>query len=167
MTLRLVFGIDPGQSGCIAVLADGRPAGFIDMPVIARKAGGQQVNPYDLASAVRSVTALHPGAYMLACFEQVSAMPGQGSSSMFRFGQSDGMVRGVFGAMGIAAIDVPPATWKKRLGLAGAEKDVARTFAIQRFPDMADQLARKKDIGRADALCIALWAWLTEQAGPV
>ncbi len=83
-------------------------------------------------------------------------MPGQGLASTFRFGQADGIVRGVLGALRIAFVEVPPATWKKHLRLDGAEKDVARSYAIQRFPAIADQLARKKDIGRADALLIAL-----------
>lgn len=163
MTMRLTLGIDPGQTGCIAALADGKPAGFIDMPTLARKAGGEQIDPLSLGDQLRSLIGMHPGAYVYAVIEAVSALPKQGSSSGFRFGQSDGMVRGVIGALRIPLIEVPAATWKRYLRLTGQEKDAARTMAIQRYPEVANLLARKKDIGRADALMIATWAEMTEQ----
>lgn len=163
-TFRLTLGVDPGQSGAIAAIADGEPAGFIDMPVLTRKAGGQIVDGATLASDLRALIRQHPGAHITAALEQVSAMPGQGVSSMFRFGQADGVVRGVLGALGIGLVEVSPQTWKGRMRLTGTAKDAARTQAIQRFPALAGALARKKDIGRADALLIALWACLTEQA---
>lgn len=163
MTLRLTLGIDPGQTGAIAALADGRPVAFIDMPTMARKAGGEQVDAQALAARIRELLADHPGAYPFAVLEQVSAMPGQGVTSMFRFGQADGAVRGVLGALGIGFIEVHPQTWKRYLRLTGADKDTARTMAIQRYPEAAEYLRRKKDVGRADALLIATWAVLTEQ----
>lgn len=165
MTLRLVFGIDPGQTGAVVALADGEPVAVIDMPTYPRKAGGHEVDPYTLASELREVIRAHDGAYVVACIEQVSAMPNQGSASGFRFGQSDGMVRGVLGALGIARIEVPAAKWKKYFILTGQEKDAARGLAIRRLPKIADSLKRKKDIGRADAALIALWAHQTEQVG--
>lgn len=164
MTLRLVIGCDPGQSGGLALLADGEPAGFIDMPTMPRKAGGNEVNAASLAAQIRGLMHQHPGAYVLAVVEQVSAMPGQGVTSMFRFGQSDGVLRGVLGALGISYVEVHPTKWKNYFGLRGTEKDAARTLAIRRFPSIADQLARKKDQGRADAILMALWALNTEQA---
>ncbi len=163
MTNRLILGVDPGQTGAIAALADGVPAGFIDMPVYARKMGGNEVDPFALAVRVREIRERHPGAYVMAVLEQVNALPKQSSNSGFRFGQSDGIVRGVLGALGIRWIEVHPSVWKKRLGLAGTEKDVARTFAIQRYPEAAADLARKKDIGRADAALLATWAELAGQ----
>ena len=74
------------------------------------------------------------------------------------------MARGVLGCLSVPIIDVAPQRWKRHLGLTGVEKDVARTLAIQRFPAAGEQLKRKKDIGRADALLVALWAYETEQA---
>jgi crossover junction endodeoxyribonuclease RuvC len=100
-----------------------------------------------------------------AYVEQVNAMPsipgpdgvrrGMGSSSAFRFGESFGVLKGVLAALGIRYELIAPQTWKKSQGLTGSEKDYARTVAIRTFPDMATHLARKKDIGRADALLIA------------
>lgn len=169
MTLRLILSIDPGQSGAVAALADGEFAGFADMPTSARKAGGEIIDPQQLGAAVRGLVMQHPGAHRLAVIEKVGAMPGQGGTGMFRFGQSDGMARGVIGCLNIPLIEVAPMKWKRHFGLVGTkeapiDKDCARTLAIQRFPSAAQFLQRKKDIGRADALLIALWAHATEQA---
>lgn len=165
MTQRLVLGVDPGQTGAIALLADGQPAGFIDMPTKERRAGGLQIDGASLAAQIRGVRQQHAGAYTFAVIEQVSAGPGQGVSGMFRFGQADGIVRGVLDALGIPSIEVHPLTWKRYLQLQGQEKDAARLMVLQRFPGLAAMLARKKDVGRADALLVALWAELTEQIG--
>lgn len=165
MTMRLVLGVDPGQTGAIAALADGEFAGFADMPTMPRKAGGHQINATQLAAELRGLRMAHPGAFCIAVIEQVHALPKQGSASGFRFGQSDGIARGVLGALGIALVEVAPQTWKRSLGLIGAEKDMARTLAIQRFPAASAHLQRKKDVGRADALLIALWAEQAEKVG--
>ncbi len=164
MTMRLTLGCDPGQSGCIALLADGEPAGFIDMPTMPRNAGGHEVNAAALAAQLRDALQRHAGAHVFAVVEQVGSMPGQGLASTFRFGQSDGVLRGVLGALGIGYITVAPVRWKNHFGLKGQEKDAARALAIRRFPSVALELARKKDQGRGDALLIALWGESTEQA---
>ena len=163
MTFRVTIGIDPGATGALAVLADGRCTAMHDMPVMPRGAGGQQINATSLAAILRYILQQHQGAFPIAVLEAVSAMPGNGGSSMFRFGESYGVVRGVLGALDIGIVPANPAVWKKHMHLSGKEKDVARTVAIERFPNVADRLTRKKDIGRADALLIALWAELTEQ----
>jgi hypothetical protein len=164
MTLRLTLGCDPGQTGCVALLADGEPAGFIDMPTMPRAAGGHEVNAAVLAAKIRGALQAHAGAAVLGVCEQVGSMPRQGLASTFRFGQSDGILRGVLGALGIGYITVAPVKWKNYYGLRGQEKDAARSLAIRRFPSVAAELARKKDCGRADALLLALWAEATEQA---
>lgn len=163
MTLILTLGVDPGQTGAIWGLADGRPAGLIDMPTKPRKAGGQQIDAEKLGDQLRDLIAMHPGAYVYAVIEAVHALPKQGSASGFRFGQSDGIARGVLGGLRIPLIEVQPETWKKYLRLTGQEKDAARLMAIKRYPGSAAFLSRKKDIGRADALMIATWAYMTEQ----
>lgn len=161
---RLTFGIDPGQSGAISVLADGKFERFVDMPTIPRNAGGMHVCGAQLANALREIMARHPGASMIAVLEAVSAMPKQGVTSVFRFGEGYGCIRGVLGALSIPFILVPPQTWKRYLRLTGCDKDAARTLAIQRVPAASAFLHRKKDVGRADALLLALWGEMTEQA---
>lgn len=150
----IVFGIDPGQSGAVAIMRNGTIKRVLDMPTMARLHGkGQQVDAYTLASEL--LAASHGNHQRRAIIEAVSAMPGQGVSSMFRFGESLGIVLGVLGALQIPVSWISPARWKKVAGLAGKDKDAARTLALQLHPEAGDMLTRKKDIGRADAICIA------------
>ena len=150
---KITIGFDPGQTGAMAAYDGERITGLIDMPTMTRLHGkGQQVDPYTLATALIDLCA---GREATAVLEAVSAMPGQGVTSTFHFGESVGVVLGVLGALQIPVRMVTPAKWKKAAGLLGRDKDAARTLAIQLHPEVADQLARKKDIGRADAVCSA------------
>jgi hypothetical protein len=163
VTFRLTLGIDPGMSGAIAVVADGEPTQFIDMPTMARPKSGNEINTAELSARLRGLLQQYSGAYVIAILENVHAMPGQGVSSTFRFGESFGCIKGVLGALAIPYKMVEPTVWKRKFGLLGKEKDFARTNAIQMFPSIAGHLARKKDGGRADALLMARWAHETEQ----
>jgi crossover junction endodeoxyribonuclease RuvC len=87
--------------------------------------------------------------------EQVAAMPGQGVTSMFHFGESVGIIIGVLETLQIRYTMPRPQQWKKAVGIIGKDKDAARTMALQLFPEVGDRLTRKKDVGRADALLIA------------
>ena len=150
----IIFGIDPGQTGAIAVLHNGHIEQVFDMPTMARLHGkGQQVDAYTLTSKLLSAASGHN--QRRAVIEAVSAMPGQGVSSMFRFGESLGIVLGVLGALQIPVRWISPAKWKRAAGLTGKDKDAARTLALQLHPEVGDMLGRKKDTGRADAICIA------------
>ena len=150
----IILGIDPGQTGAIAVLHDGEIKQVIDMPTTARLHGkGQQVDAYTLTSELQAAASGHN--QRQAIIEAVSAMPGQGVSSTFRFGEALGIVLGVLGALQIPVSWATPVRWKKSAGLYGKDKDAARTLALQLHPEAADMLTRKKDIGRADAICIA------------
>ena len=149
----VILGCDPGQTGAIAAYDGTIITGLIDMPTMTRLHGsGRQVDPYTLATEILDLCA---GRNATVVIEAVSAMPGQGVSSMFRFGESVGVVLGVLGALQVPVRMVTPARWKRTAGILGRDKDAARTLAIQLHPEVADQLARKKDIGRADAVCIA------------
>ena len=147
----MIIGIDPGLDGAIAWLADDLAFAEVkDMPTMALTLGRRQVNAAELAKMIRMELYRIPKTVYL---ERVSAMPGQGVSSMFSFGTSYGVVLGVLGALGYPVELVTPQQWKKRAGLIGKEKEAARTLAQQLYPQA--ELGRKKDIGRADALLIA------------
>ena len=161
---RVIIGIDPGLSGALVVLGDGTPVDHIDTPTVSERSGRNSVNGAAVAAWVRGVRMANSGASFLVVIERVGAMPGNGATSMFRFGQSDGIVRGVIAALGVPMVEVEPQKWKQRMGCAKADKDYARTVAIQRMPTAAEWFTRKKDIGRADAALIALWAHETEAA---
>ncbi len=119
MTFRITYGIDPGQTGAIAVLLDGEFHQFIDTPTMPRPAGGNQINGAELARAIREVRSRHPGAAEVAILEQVNAGPGQGVSSVFRFGEGYGVIQGVFATLGIPLVIVHPSRWKKAAVAAG------------------------------------------------
>jgi len=145
------IGIDPGLSGAIGVLDDdGVAIAIHDMPIMARISGkGQEVNPSALASILMQYKDVK------IYLELVHSMPRQGVASSFRFGEGFGVVKGVIGTLQKPLYYVTPAIWKKRAGLTGKQKDAARTLAINTWPEIADQLTRKKDCDRADALLIA------------
>lgn len=150
----MIIGIDPGQTGSLAFYEDGKITAIEDMPVMARTHGqGQQVDPYALATLIME----HGGNSAVAVLEQVSAMKGQGVTSSFNFGEAVGIVKGVLGALQIPIRMVTPQRWKRKAGIVGKDKDAARALAIQLHPEIADQLTRKKDVGRADAVCIAVF----------
>jgi crossover junction endodeoxyribonuclease RuvC len=93
--------------------------------------------------------------------EQVSAMPGQGVTSMFNFGQSFGILKGICSAMQLPMYFVRPAKWKKYFSLINAEKDASRTKAIEIFPYFSSNLSKKKDSNKADAILIASYYYET------
>jgi crossover junction endodeoxyribonuclease RuvC len=93
--------------------------------------------------------------------EQVSAMPGQGVTSMFNFGQSFGILKGICSAMQLSMYFVRPAKWKKYFNLINAEKDASRTKAIEIFPYFSVNLSKKKDCNKADAILIASFYYET------
>ena len=174
MSLRLTFGIDPGISGAIATLIDGEAGAFLDMPTYMVR-DQKEVDAFALARFFREQMAAHPGAYVSACIERVRAMPAgrngdgsqrkQGGQTMFVFGDNYGKPKATLEVLRIPYTRAEPASWKRHMGLLGQDKDAARLLAIRRFPGVADQLTRKKDQGRADALLIALWHESTQLAG--
>ena len=95
--------------------------------------------------------------------EQVTAMPGQGVTSMFNFGQSFGVLKGICSAMRLPMFFVRPVKWKKYYNLIKSEKDDSRTRAIEIFPDFSSQLSRKKDSNKADAILIASFYYETHK----
>ena len=141
-----VLGVDPGLDGAIALLGDGFLA-VRDMPT----AGELKRRVVVAAEAAGIIRAWTPD---IAVIERVHAMPKQGVTSSFRFGQALGTIEGVLGALLIPIEYVTPQSWKKHFRLT-ANKDDARLRAIQTWPRIADELRRKKDADRAEALLIA------------
>ena len=88
-------------------------------------------------------------------------MPGQGVTSMFNFGQSFGILKGICSAMQLSVYFVRPAKWKKYFNLINSEKDASRTRAIEIFPYYSSHLSRKKDSNKADAILIASYFFET------
>ena len=154
-TARVVVGIDPGITGAIALLCGDRAVRVWDMPVAA-DGRTNAVCPALLADILGEARDL-AGERPTVIVERVAARPGQGVTSMFSFGRSLGVVEGVVGALGLPMQRVTPDAWKRRAKLRGQPKDASRAMALRLFPEVAGELARKKDAGRADALLIAMF----------
>ena len=152
----LIIGIDPGISGAICFFEDGQISEIIDMPVMAEgKKNKRQINGPQVYNEVLKRINKFPKKDIIVVIEQVSAMPGQGVTSMFNFGQSFGVLKGICSAMQLSMYFVRPAKWKKYFGLIKTEKDASRTKVIEIFPYISSQLSRKKDSNKADAILIA------------
>ena len=158
----LIIGIDPGISGAICFFKDGEVKEIIDMPVMAEgKKNKKQVNGPQIYNELYSRINKTSKKDIFVIIEQVSAMPGQGVTSMFNFGQSFGVLKGICSAMQLSMHFVRPAKWKKYFGLIKTEKDASRTKVIEIFPYISSQLSRKKDSNKADAILIASFFYNT------
>ena len=152
----LIIGIDPGISGSICFFDDGKIIDVVEMPTMAEgKKNKKQVNGSQIYNEISQRIEKIPKQNVRVVIEQVSAMPGQGVTSMFNFGQSFGILKGMCSAMQLPMYFVRPAKWKKYFGLINSEKDASRTRAIEMFPYFSSQLSKKKDSNKADAILIA------------
>ena len=152
----LIIGIDPGISGSICFFENGKILEVVEMPTMTEgKKNKRQVNGAQIYNEILKRTNKNEKQNVRVIIEQVSAMPGQGVTSMFNFGQSFGILKGICSAMQLPMYFVRPAKWKKYFGLINSEKDASRTRAIEMFPYFSSQLSKKKDSNKADAILIA------------
>ena len=158
----LIIGIDPGISGSICFFEDGKILDVLEMPTMTDgKKNKKQVNGAQIYNEISSKIRGIEKQNLRVIIEQVSAMPGQGVTSMFNFGQSFGILKGICSAMQLPMYFVRPAKWKKYFGLIKSEKDASRTKAIEIFPYFSSQLSKKKDSNKADAILIASFYYET------
>ncbi len=150
----LVIGIDPGLSGAIAILEDKKVLNILDMPVMAEgKKNKRQINSAQLVNIIKKN--IHKTDEISVVVEQVNAMPGQGVTSMFNFGQTFGAIKGVCAALELPIFFIRPSKWKKHFELINSSKDASRTKAIEMYPSLSDKLSKKKDVNKSDAILIA------------
>ena len=158
----LIIGIDPGITGSICFFEDGKIIDVIEMPNMAEgKKNKRQVNGAQIYHEIYKRIKNLEKKDIKVIIEQVAAMPGQGVTSMFNFGQSFGVLKGICAAMQIPMYFVRPAKWKKYFNLINSEKDASRTKAIEIFPHFSAQLSRKKDSNKADAILISSFFYET------
>ncbi len=150
----IIFGIDPGVSGAISVLENKKIIDVIEMPtMIDGKKNKKQVNGSQVTSIIKKNLKVDKD--VIVVVEHVNAMPGQGVTSMFNFGQSFGVIKGVCSALSLPIYFVRPTKWKKHFNLIKTNKDASRTKVIQTYPGISSQLSKKKDSNKADAILIA------------
>ena len=152
----LTIGIDPGISGAICFMENSKIIEVIDMPSMAEgKKNKKQVNGSQVFNEITKHIKDKELNEIKVVIEHVSAMPGQGVTSMFNFGQSFGILKGICSAMNLSMYFVRPVKWKKHFNLINSSKDASRTKAIEIFPYFSKNLSKKKDANKADAILIA------------
>jgi len=158
----LIIGIDPGISGSICFFNEGKIIDVVEMPtMIEGKKNKKQVNGSQIFNEISERIKEIDKKDIKVVIEQVSAMPGQGVTSMFNFGQAYGILKGICSSMQLPMYFVRPTKWKKYFNLINSEKDASRTKAIEIFPYFASKLSRKKDSNKADAILIASFYYET------
>ena len=148
-----IIGIDPGLSGAIAILDGLKVYDMFDMPIMSE--GKKNKNQLNSAQLVNIIKKHIVSGNTFVIVEQVSAMPGQGVTSMFNFGQTFGSIKGICAALNLPIFYVRPTKWKKHFELINSSKDASRTKAIEMYPHISPRLSRKKDVNKADAILIA------------
>jgi len=156
-----IIGIDPGLSGAIAVMHDKKVMNMYDMPVMAEgKKNKRQLNSSQLVNIIKEN--INEDEDTIVVVEQVNAMPGQGVTSMFNFGQTFGAIKGVCAALRLPIFFVRPSKWKKHFELINSSKDASRTKVIEMYPALSSQLAKKRDVNKSDAVLIAKFYFETK-----
>ena len=149
-----IIGIDPGLSGGIAILDNKKVVSIFDMPVMAEgKKNKRQLNSAQLVALIKEN--IQSDEEVAVIVEQVNAMPGQGVTSMFNFGQTFGAIKGVCAALELPIFFVRPSKWKKHFDLINSSKDSSRTKVIEMYPTLSNHLSKKKDVNKSDAILIA------------
>ena len=150
----IIIGIDPGVSGAISILEGKKVIKVFDMPtMIDGKKNKRQVNGSQVTNIIKEN--VYNNKETIIVVEHVNAMPGQGVTSMFNFGQSFGVIKGVCAALSLPIYFVRPTKWKKHFNLIKTNKDASRTKVIEAYPEVSSKLSRKKDSNKADAILIA------------
>ena len=158
----LIIGIDPGISGAICFMEDGKIIDVIEMPSMAEgKKNKKQVNSSQIFNEISSKIKNYNKSEVKVVIEHVTAMPGQGVTSMFNFGQSFGALKGICAALVLPIFFVRPSKWKKYFELINSSKDSSRTKVIEMYPSLSSQLAKKKDVNKSDAILIARYYYDT------
>ncbi len=155
--IPFIIGIDPGLSGGIAFYRPGELYTYVtptNQVEFHKKGKLRKRKEMDLPGAI-DILKSHPA--NLAFIEHVTAMPTQGVTGMFRFGQNLGQWEGLLAWMDLEIVHVRPQKWKKFYGLSRVKQD-SFDKARELFPDNHDEFKRKTvDEGRVEAALIACY----------
>ena len=149
-----IIGIDPGIQGALAILDNEKVIDIVDLPVMSDgKKNKKQLNGAYLSDYLKKHILNIENTVVVV--EQVNAMPGQGVTSMFNFGQTFGVIKGICAALKIPIYFVRPSKWKKHFDLIRSSKDASKTKVIEMYPSLSNLLSKKKDVNKSDAILIA------------
>ncbi len=159
----IVLAIDPGIEGAWAFHYErGLPPYMDDLPIMGAKTS-RQINAAQLAEDWRSLIRVN-GKPAAAIVEDVHAMPKQGVTSSFKFGQAKGTLLGLLAAMEIPVFLPSPASWKAKMKL-DSEGETSRLAALQRWPTLHQKLRLKKSHNMAEAALLGAWFYEHHPAG--
>jgi len=156
-----VLGIDPGLGGAMAFLHRKGRLLVRDVPTLEVVRGKKKKREID-QHGLQEILSKFGRGVTIAYMEVASAMPGQGTTSMFAFGFVYGSLRQAIVSNGIAMTHVAPPVWRKALAVRKG-KDASRLRASELMPEYAELWSRAKDHGRAEAALIAYYGMLQER----
>ncbi len=143
--IHAFIGIDPGKGGAMATLLGSDAV----------------VTPFNKAAYTAQLRYIARGPLQpLAVVEHVGAMPGQGVTSCFSFGENFGWIQGLLDALAIPYELVRPLKWKRAFGCT-SDKNTSIAVAQRLFPDVdlrRTQKCKKPHDGIAEALLMAEYA---------
>lgn len=149
--MSVIVGIDPGITGGIACIANGKLVGVEAMPIHDGRADGAEIDEI--------LTTWEPDTVYV---ENTQAMPKNGSIASFSLGLNTGVILGVVQANHFALVRPRPIDWKRKMGLVGKDKNASRGVASELFPEFRDRFKRVKDDGLAEACLIARYGFFNE-----
>jgi Holliday junction resolvasome RuvABC endonuclease subunit len=145
--VKTIIGIDPGQSGGIAWITDGKPC--------VEKMPDTLQDLWELFQEIRAAASPPLGVgetQAIAYIEQVHSSPQMGVKSAFTFGNGFGHLEMALTAAGIPFARIRPQVWQKELGcLTKGDKNITKRKAQELFPSL------KVTHATADALLIATY----------
>jgi len=161
--VNIYVGIDPGKTGAIAILS--RFGGLLHaepLPYIA--------DDLDVRGVICGVLEVVRGAMLdgssvsvHVAIEKVASRPGQGVSSVFRFGLDTGKLHGAVLAQMDWALHTPtPQTWQKVAGgPTKGDKAITAAWVARLYPTapIIPKRCRVVHTGVTDAIGIAYWLW--------
>jgi crossover junction endodeoxyribonuclease RuvC len=142
--MRYVLGIDPGKSGGISCFKNGKLLFVSKMPKNLLEFGDLLHEALPLEADLENDT--------VAYLEKVHAMPRQGVTSCFTFGEGYGILQANLVNFSIPIVYITPRNWMKELDcMTGGDKNVTKNKAIKLFPKV------KVTHAIADALLIGYY----------
>ncbi len=165
----MFIGIDPGIHGGIAVIYEGLETyNAYPLPIMSHKVGKKTRNKLNVEGFIGLLRDIINGCNGLEeiniAIEHVTAMPGNGVTSMFNFGYTFGILLGVGHTFTRKISTIPPRTWKNLvLKDYPHDKQGSISFVQAFYPKLNLILPRKKipHDGMADSMCISHYLKLT------
>lgn len=148
----ITIGIDPGLTGAIAIFDGSQFDSVYDMPIMTKITG--KGNMVDCSALKNLIRMADPSSIWI---EDVASLPASSSQAAFSFGRAFGALEGACG--GIPINYIRSSKWMKHFSLQSKKKSPGNTISCAKlkYPMAADDLTRKKDDGRADAILIAAY----------